>query len=99
MARFEIRTALPGDEPGLLHIARHLNSVNLPDDEASIHEIVELSYKSFSGEIQNLRKRQYVFVLVDRRPDDGSAERIVGTSMIIAQLGQRGGAVFLFRRP
>jgi arginine N-succinyltransferase len=90
MARFEIRTALPGDEQGLLHIARHLNSVNLPDDEASIHDIVELSHQSFSGEIQSLRKRQYVFVLVDRRPDDGSAERIVGTSMIIAQLGQRG---------
>jgi arginine N-succinyltransferase len=90
MARFEIRTALPGDEQGLLRIARHLNSVNLPDDEPSIHDIVELSFKSFSGEIQNLRKRQYVFVLVDRKPDDGSHERIVGTSMIIAQLGQRG---------
>ncbi|MCK6587416.1 MAG: arginine N-succinyltransferase [Polyangiaceae bacterium] len=90
MARYEIRTALPGDEQGLLRIARHLNSVNLPHDEASIHDIVEFSFKSFSGEIQNLRKRQYVFVLVDRAPGDGSRERIVGTSMIIAQLGQRG---------
>lgn len=85
MIAHEIRAAVPGDEEQLLTVARHLNSVNLPDDRPSIHEIVEQSYKSFSGEITDPRLRQYVFVLVDRQK-----ERIVGTSMIFAQLGRRG---------
>jgi arginine N-succinyltransferase len=85
MVAFEIRAALPGDEEQLLGVARHLNSVNLPDDESSIHEIVEQSHLSFSGAITDPRLRQYVFVLVDR-----AEERIVGTSMIFAQLGRRG---------
>lgn len=95
MIRFEIRAALPGDEEGLLHVARHLNSVNLPHDPDSVHEIVELSHKSFAGEIQNPKKRQHVFVLVDRGEGDGK-ETIVGTSMIIAQLGQRGAPYIYF---
>lgn len=85
MIAYEIRAALPGDEEQLLNVARHLNSVNLPDDRASIHEIVEHSHKSFSGEIEDPRLRQYVFALVDRNKD-----AIIGTSMIVAQLGRRG---------
>src|SRR3954469_9876082 len=85
MVAFEIRAALPGDEDQLLSVAHHLNSVNLPDDRPSIHEIVEQSHKSFSGEITDPRLRQYVFVIIDR-----AKERIVGTSMIFAQLGRRG---------
>jgi arginine N-succinyltransferase len=85
MVAHEIRAALPGDEEQLLSVARHLNSVNLPDDPDSIHEIVEQSYKSFSGEIADPRLRQYVFAIVDRQKG-----AIVGTSMIFAQLGRRG---------
>src|SRR5262249_35567690 len=85
MVAFEIRAALPGDEDQLLDVARYLNSVNLPDDRPSIHEIVEQSHRSFSGAIADPRLRQYVFVLVDR-----AKQRIVGTSMIFAQLGRRG---------
>jgi arginine N-succinyltransferase len=85
MIAHEIRAALAGDEEQLLSVARHLNSVNLPDDRATIHEIVEQSHKSFSGAITDPRLRQYVFVLVDRQK-----EQIVGTSMIFAQLGRRG---------
>jgi arginine N-succinyltransferase len=94
MISFEIRAALPGDEEQLLRVARHLNSVNLPNDPASIHEIVDLSHRSFSGQIQNPRHRQYVFAVVDRTK--GDAGRIVGTSMIIAQLGQRGAPYIYF---
>jgi arginine N-succinyltransferase len=97
MIRFEIRAALPGDEEGLLRVARHLNSVNLPDDPSSIHEIVDHSYKSFSGDVQNPKKRQYVFVLVDRGSgEEGAKETIVGSSMILAQLGQRGAPYIYF---
>lgn len=85
MVPFEIRAVLPGDEEQLLAVAHHLNSVNLPDDRDSIHEIVDYSFKSFTGQIADHRLRQYVFVLVDR-----AKEKIVGTSMIFAQLGRRG---------
>jgi arginine N-succinyltransferase len=85
MVAYEIRAVLPGDEDKLLAVARHLDSVNLPEDKDTIHEIIDASYRSFTGEIQNPRLRQYVFVLIDREKD-----AIIGTSMIIAQLGRRG---------
>ena len=84
MVQFEVRAALPGDEEQMLHVARHLDSVNLPDDRDSVHEIVDHSYRSFTGQIENPKLRQYVFVVVDREKN-----QIVGTSMIIAQLGRR----------
>src|SRR6185436_14323779 len=91
MVAYEIRAVLPGDEPQLLEVARHLNSVNLPHDPTVIAEIVENAHKSFTGEIQNPRLRQYVFALVDREKD-----RIIGTSMILAQLGRPGAPYVYF---
>jgi arginine N-succinyltransferase len=85
MVAYEIRAALPGDEAELLRCARHLDSVNLPDDAGAIHEIVDASHRSFSGAIEDPRRRQYVFALIDREKG-----RIVGTSMIFAQLGHPG---------
>lgn len=96
MIRYEIRALLPGDEEGLLYVARHLNSVNLPHDKDSVHEITDQSLKSFSGEIQNAKKRQYVFALIDRQPAPGQSPRMIGTSMVIAQLGQRGAPYIYF---
>ncbi len=91
MIAYEIRATMPGDEEQILSVARHLNSVNLPHDRASVNEIVEYSYKSFSGEIADPRLRQYVFVLIDREKG-----HIVGTSMIFAQLGRRGAPYIYF---
>jgi arginine N-succinyltransferase len=91
MVAYEIRAVLPGDEAQLLDVARHLNSVNLPNDPAVIAEIVEHSHRSFTGEIANPRLRQYVFALVDREQS-----RIIGTSMIIAQLGRPGAPYVYF---
>lgn len=88
MVSFEIRAAVPGDEEQLLAVARHLNSVNLPDDPDAVNEIVKLSLRSFSGEIQNPRLREYLFVLNDLTRGEARGT-IVGTSMIIAQLGRR----------
>jgi len=65
MSRFEIRALLPGDEQQLLDIATHLDSVNLPADKGRIEEIVDLSFRSFSGAIKKPTEREYVFVLVD----------------------------------
>lgn len=84
MIAYEIRGAERSDEDQLLEVARHLDSVNLPDDRDSIREILDVSHRSFAGEIKDPKKRQYVFVLEDREK-----ERVIGTSMIIAQLGRR----------
>jgi len=84
MPAFEIRGALASDEEQLLELARHLNTVNLPNDRGAVAQILDQSQKSFSGAIKDPRRREYVFVLVDREQ-----QRLVGTSMIVAQLGRR----------
>jgi arginine N-succinyltransferase len=81
---YEIRGAVSTDEDQLLVVAHHLNTVNLPADREEIRGILELSQRSFSGAIKDPRRREYVFVVVDR-----AEQRIVGTSMIIGQLGRR----------
>ena len=81
---YEIRGAVPSDEDQLLGVARHLNTVNLPNDREEIRGILEQAQKSFTGAIKDPRRREYVFVLVDL-----TEKRIVGTSMIIGQLGRR----------
>lgn len=85
MARFEIRALLNGDEDELHRVAAHLNSVNLPNDRTRIEEIVAQSQNSFSGVITNKNEREYVFALIDC-----DKQRLIGTSMILAQLGRRG---------
>jgi arginine N-succinyltransferase len=91
MPRFEIRALLPGDEEQLHRIAVHLNSVNLPNDKQRIEEIVDLSFKSFTGATKTKSEREFVFVLVDC-----DADRIIGTSMILAQLGRRAAPYIYF---
>src|SRR6202012_2622853 len=81
---YEIRAAVASDEDQLLEVAHHLNTVNLPADREDIRGILDLSQKSFSGAIKDPRRREHVFVLRDL-----DADRIVGTSMIIGQLGRR----------
>jgi len=84
MSRYEIRGAVPSDQAELLRLARHLNSVNLPDEPGHIARLLELSEKSFLGQIENPRRRKYVFLIRDQ--ERGEA---VGTSTIVAQLGRR----------
>src|SRR5262249_38255903 len=81
---FEIRGADPDDEDQLLAVAHHLDTVNLPNDREAIRGILEQSQKSFTGAIKDPKRREYVFVLVDTL-----AKKIIGTSMIIAQLGRK----------
>jgi arginine N-succinyltransferase len=84
MLPYEIRGAVPTDEDQLLAVAHHLNTVNLPDDRQAIRGILEHSQKSFTGAIKDPKRREYVFALVDT-----TKNAIIGTSMIIAQLGRR----------
>ncbi len=82
--RYEIRAATRADAPSLLELAGFLDSVNLPNDPDEIARIVERSERSFAGEIEDPRHREYVFVLRDRQE-----HRAVGTSLIVSQLGRR----------
>jgi arginine N-succinyltransferase len=84
MLPYEIRGAVPSDEDQLLAVAHHLNTVNLPDDRAAIHTLLDQAHKSFTGAIKDPKRREYVFVLVDT-----AQNKIVGTSMVIAQLGRK----------
>jgi arginine N-succinyltransferase len=84
LPRYEIRGAVPSDLPDLLGLARHLNSVNLPDEPGHIARLLEASEKSFLGQIENPRRRKYVFLIRDCQRHEA-----VGTSMIVAQLGRR----------
>src|SRR5580658_5511674 len=81
---YEIRGAVPADEDQLLEVAAHLNTVNLPAERGEIRAILEHSQKSFTGAVKDPKRREYVFVVVDL-----GQNRIVGTSMIIGQLGRR----------
>ena len=83
VSRYEIRGALGADEEALLELARHLNSVNLPNDRDHVRRLLEQSEKSFRAEVPE-RKRKFVFLICDR--ENG---RALGTSTIIAQLGRR----------
>jgi arginine N-succinyltransferase len=84
MVRYEIRAATRADKDDLLELARYLDSVNLPNDEVLIRELLEQSEQSFSEAIGDPRRRTYVFVLRDLE-----RQRAVGTSMVIAQLGHK----------
>jgi arginine N-succinyltransferase len=83
---FYVRAAARADLPGLLAVSRHLDSVNLPNDEGRLTEAIARSEKSFAEKIEPGR-RELLFVLCERK-DDGS-ERVVGSSMIFAQHGSR----------
>jgi arginine N-succinyltransferase len=84
LERFEIRGALPEDVQGIHEIARYLDSVNLPDDLETVRRAVDESVASFTGGIADKAQRRYMFVLHDLE-----LGRVVGTSMIVAQLGRR----------
>ena len=79
-----IRDVQRGDRGALLHLARMLNSVNLPADERDLDGIIERSVASFGCRIRNPLRRSYVFVLEDPR-----RHRVLGCSMVIAQHGTR----------
>ncbi len=81
---YEIRGALIEDQAQILAISRHLNTVNLPEEDEGVRQILEASQKSFTQAVKDPKRRQFVFVLIDR-----AEQRIIGTSMVFAQLGRK----------
>jgi arginine N-succinyltransferase len=84
MIRYLLRAVTHDDEEHLLELARHLNTVNLPNDRGVVRDIIDQSVRSFSRAIEDPRQREYTFVI-----EDLEHKRVVGTSKIIAQLGRR----------
>jgi len=82
---FFIRAAEETDLPAVAAAAQHLDSVNLPNDRQKLAQIIDLSVKSFAAKVPPAR-RELMFVLVER---EGAEERVVGSSMIFAQHGNR----------
>ena len=81
---FVIRDARMDDLPGLQRLAAVLNTVNLPNDEEALRELLELSVRSFSGRVRSPLRREYLFVM-----EDVTTGVLAGTSQIIAQHGTR----------
>ncbi|HET9595646.1 MAG TPA: arginine N-succinyltransferase [Anaeromyxobacteraceae bacterium] len=79
-----LRDAQKADLKALRSLAAELNSVNLPNDERALADIIERSRASFGGRIRDPLARSYVFVLEEPR-----SGRLLGTSMVIAQHGTR----------
>ncbi|MGQ0508943.1 MAG: arginine N-succinyltransferase [Myxococcaceae bacterium] len=77
-----LRDVQKNDLPGLKRLAAVLNTVNLPNNEEMLEELIDKSVQSFSGKIKEPFEREYLFVLEDQRND-----QLIGTSMIIAQHG------------
>ncbi|MFO0559941.1 MAG: arginine N-succinyltransferase [Polyangiales bacterium] len=84
MIRYMLRAVTHDDEDNLLELARHLNTVNLPNDRHVVREIIDLSVRSFNRSLEDARQREYTFVI-----EDLENKRVIGTSKIIAQLGRR----------
>lgn len=78
-----VRDARRDDLAEVLALARLLDTVNLPHDEAAISTLLDVSARSFEGALAP-RDRVYVLVVEDR--ESGC---VVGTSMIHAQHGTR----------
>jgi arginine N-succinyltransferase len=77
-----LRDVQKSDLPGLKKLASVLNTLNLPNNEQMLEELIDRSIRSFSGKIKEAMEREYLFVL-----EDTEAESLIGTSMIIARHG------------
>jgi arginine N-succinyltransferase len=89
MSGFIIRDIGPADLDDFQKAAVHLDSVNLPDDRAALAQIIERSQRSFAAVAAGANEppakdRCLVFVAAER--DTG---RVVGSSMIFPQHGNR----------
>ena len=80
---FLIRQSRRDDCDGILKVAGHLDTVNLPADKGHIEKILELSVGSFNGSVAP-SEREFLFVL-----EHTETNRVIGTSMIHAQHGTK----------
>jgi len=77
-----LRDVQKNDLSQLQRLAKALNTVNLPDNRETLESLIDTSIRSFSGELADVRRREYLFVL-----EDAGTGALWGTSMMIAQHG------------
>jgi arginine N-succinyltransferase len=79
-----LRDVQRADLPSLKRLAAVLNTVNLPNDEETLEQLIDLSVRSFAGKVKDPFEREYLFVL-----EKAKSEEVVGTSLVIAQHGTK----------
>ena len=79
---FLIRSAKVSDLKGVVVLARHLNSYNLPADRAAVARLLRDSERAFKGQRLSDDHKKFLFVA-----EEVPGGRIVGTSLIIARHG------------
>jgi arginine N-succinyltransferase len=82
MSGYLYREARPDDLDGVVRLAAHLDSLNLPADTAAIAAMIDASVSSFERNDPDDRTGRFLFVL--ERTSDGM---LLGTSMIVASHG------------
>jgi arginine N-succinyltransferase len=75
---FVIRPAILDDLPTLLKLAKMVHFINLPADKDLLAAKVGRSRRSFAGDVDDIREREYMFVL-----EDGESGEVVGTCSIL----------------
>lgn len=78
---FLLRDARPADLDDLQVVAKHLDSVNLPNDRVRLQELIAASQESFAA-AREVAERRFLFVLTDT-----TSGQVVGSSIIFAQHG------------
>jgi arginine N-succinyltransferase len=79
-----LRDVQRADLPSLKRLAAVLNTVNLPNDEETLEQLIDISVRSFAGKVKHPFEREYLFVL-----ENAKSEEVVGTSLVIAQHGTK----------
>ena len=80
-----LRPIEASDLGDLLSLAERLDSMNLPRDEPFLRSRIESSQRSFADDLSEGEHGAYVFVMEDRE-----AQRVIGTSMVMAKHGVPG---------
>lgn len=75
---FVIRPAILDDLPTLLKLAKMVHFINLPADKDLLAAKVGRSRRSFAGDVDDIRQREFMFVLEDRESGE-----VVGTCTIL----------------
>jgi arginine N-succinyltransferase len=82
---FIIRPAQPDDAATLLKLAKMVHFINLPADKDIIASKIAKSRRSFAGEAEDERERQFMFVL-----EDTETGGVIGTSSLLCRIAWQG---------
>lgn len=73
------------DAPTLLKLAKMVHFINLPADPDIINAKIGRSRKSFNGQLEDNRERQFMFAI-----EDTETRNIIGTSLIVSAISWPG---------